>query len=93
VKPGSPFIVTSRIPRKKKGICEILSTAAAAVSFGWKGCGRRGGEISFDKSSFYFVFFLKQGVCHTVTSPFTLKSILKGKRRIMEIQIFQQAKI
>jgi hypothetical protein len=34
------------------------------------------------------------GVCHTVAAlPFTLKGILKGKRRIMKIQIFHHAKI
>jgi hypothetical protein len=34
----------------------------------------------------------EQGVCHTVTLPFTLTSILR-QRRIMEIQIFHHAKI
>jgi hypothetical protein len=34
----------------------------------------------------------KQGVCHTVALPFTLK-ISQGKRRILEIQIFHYAKI
>ncbi len=41
--------------KEKKGFAKSFSTAA--VSFGWKGCGRRGGEISFDKSSFYFIFY------------------------------------
>jgi hypothetical protein len=36
---------------------------------------------------------MKQGVCHSVALSFTLKSILKGKRRIMETQTFHHAKI
>jgi hypothetical protein len=32
-------------------------------------------------------------VYHTGALLFTLKSILKGKRRVMEIQTFQHAKI
>jgi len=35
----------------------------------------------------------KQGVCHIVALPFTLKKVSKGERRIMEIQIFHHAKI
>jgi hypothetical protein len=35
----------------------------------------------------------KQGVCHIVALPFTLKKYLKAKeRRIMETQIFHHAK-
>jgi hypothetical protein len=34
-----------------------------------------------------------KGVCHTVALPFTLKSYLKAKRRIIEPQIFHHAKI
>ncbi len=35
----------------------------------------------------------KQGVCHIVALPFTLKSILRQKKKkFMEIQIFQHAK-
>jgi hypothetical protein len=34
---------------------------------------------------------VQQVVCHTAALPFTLKS--KGKRRIMENQIFHHAKI
>jgi hypothetical protein len=35
----------------------------------------------------------KQGVCHNVALQFTLESILKAKRRIMEVtQIFHHAK-
>jgi hypothetical protein len=37
--------------------------------------------------------FFKQGLCHTVALPFTLKRYLKAKRRIMEIQIFHHAKM
>jgi len=36
---------------------------------------------------------LQQGVCHIVALPFTLKSILMQKKRIMESQIFHHAKI
>jgi hypothetical protein len=36
----------------------------------------------------------KQGVCHTVALPFTLKkSILRQKRRMMETQTFHHVKI
>jgi hypothetical protein len=36
----------------------------------------------------------KQGVCHVVALPFTLKRYLKAKRRIMKTQIiFHHAKI
>jgi hypothetical protein len=36
----------------------------------------------------------KQGMCHTVALPFTLKSTLfEGKTRIMETQIFHHAEI
>ncbi len=31
---------------------------------------------------------LQQGVCHTMALPFTLKSILMQKKRIMENQIY-----
>jgi hypothetical protein len=34
----------------------------------------------------------KKGAFHTVALPFTLKPYLKGKRRIMETQIFYHAK-
>jgi hypothetical protein len=34
---------------------------------------------------------VQQGVCHIEALPFTLKS--KGKRRIMEMQIFHHEKI
>jgi hypothetical protein len=57
-------------------------------------------------SVFFFLFSLspeckilppkhqqQQGVCHTVALPFTLKTYLKTKRRIMETQIFDHAKI
>jgi len=44
---------------------------------------------------FYFIYVIeKQGVCHTVALPFiNIKKYLKGKRRIMETQIFYYAKI
>jgi hypothetical protein len=35
----------------------------------------------------------KKEVCHTVALPFYIKKYLKGKRRIMKIQIFHHAKI
>jgi hypothetical protein len=36
----------------------------------------------------------KQGVCHTVALPFTLKKrVYEGKRRIMGIQIFHHTNI
>jgi hypothetical protein len=34
----------------------------------------------------------KQGVCHTVALPFTLKRILRQKKNIMKTQIFHHAK-
>jgi hypothetical protein len=33
------------------------------------------------------------GVCHTMALPFTLKSMLRQKRRVMETQVFHDAQI
>jgi hypothetical protein len=33
---------------------------------------------------------MEQGMCHTIALPFTLKSIFKAKRRIMEIHFTMQ---
>jgi hypothetical protein len=38
-------------------------------------------------------FLKKQGACHTVALPFTLKNILRQKKKIMKIKIFYNAKI
>ncbi len=35
----------------------------------------------------------KQGVCHTVTLPFTLESVLNAKEELLKIQIFHRAKM
>jgi hypothetical protein len=58
-----------------------------------KGAAVGAAKLAFTSHHFNFNFLKKQGFCHTLTSPFTLKSILKAKRRIMEIQIFQHPKI
>ncbi len=52
-------------------------------------------NLLFDDCQFGYRYpkIEKQGVCHIVALPFTLKSILKAKRRIMETQIFHHAKI
>jgi len=45
------------------------------------------------KGNKYSPIILKQGVCHTVALPFTLKKVSEGRRSSMEIQIFHHAKI
>jgi hypothetical protein len=35
----------------------------------------------------------KQGVCHTLASPFTLKKYLKAKEELWKLKIFHLAKI
>jgi len=49
--------------------------------------GRGGGEEEEEENK------TKQGVCHNVALPFTLKSILRQKTNFLETQIFHHAKI
>ncbi len=45
---------------------------------------------TFSKS---LMCFIKQGVCHTMTLPFTLKSILRQKEELWKLKYFTMQKI
>jgi hypothetical protein len=49
-------------------------------------------NILTDDCNFGYITKLKQGVCHTVALPFTLKKYLKAKEEVRKLKCFSMQK-
>ncbi len=71
---------------RKKGFAKSFPLLLSV--FVGKGAAVGAAKLAFTSHHFNFNFLKKQGFCHTLTSPFTLKSILKAKEELGKFKSF-----